>query len=256
MFQVLTKFSIAQKLRTLIVLNHGLVLTLFFVEDIQNYYWFLTFISLVVIGKIGGEIGFHRYFSHKGFTTLYWKDRLLLVLGSLNMVGSSISWCGTHRTHHVHTDKIEDPHSPYTQNWFDVWILNWRPFIIKPRYVSDFIRDPWHNFIHKYYFELCILILCIGMYIDFTKTIFLLSLPSVIQFHVGSLLIDIVCHKWGYRNFETKDQSRNNIFVNLFTGGSGLHNNHHANPGDWYYVKKRGEWDIWGLFIKYFLLKK
>lgn len=249
------KISVAHKIKTLIVLNHLLVLSLFFVDNIQYFHFLVTAISVIIIGKIGGEIGFHRYFSHRGFKTTFIKDRILLILGSLNMVGSSISWCGTHRTHHVNTDKPEDPHSPYQQNWFNVWILNWNPFIIKPRYVSDFLKDPWHLFIHKFYFELCILVLVVGLAIDYKITIFLLCLPSVIQFHVGSLLIDIVCHKWGYRNFETKDHSRNNIWVNLFTGGSGLHNNHHANPGDWYYVRKKGEWDVWGKFIQYFLIK-
>ena len=78
-------------------------------------------------------------------------------------------------------------------------------------------------------------------------------LPSILQFHTGALLIDIVCHKWGYRNYDVKDHSRNNTWVNLFTGGSGLHNNHHAHPGNPYYAHKRGEWDLPGLIIKYIL---
>src|SRR5271169_4289627 len=34
-----------------------------------------------------------------------------------------------------------------------------------------------------------------------------------------------------YRNYETKDNSRNNIIVALITNGEGWHNNHHAEPG-------------------------
>jgi stearoyl-CoA desaturase (delta-9 desaturase) len=113
------------------------------------------------------------------------------------------------------------------------------------------IRDPWQMFIHRWYFELCLAVILVIGSINFTLLIFMIVLPAVTQFHVGSLLIDIVCHKWGYRNFEVNDHSRNNIF----TGGSGLHNNHHGRPGDYYYVQKPGEWDIWGLFIKYFLIK-
>ena len=135
-------------------------------------------------------------------------------------------------------------------------MLVWKPFIIKPRYVTNFIRDPWHMFIHRWYFELCLLVLLVVGSIDYKLMVVMLALPSVVQFHVGSLLIDIVCHKWGYRNFETNDKSKNNTWVNLFTGGSGLHNNHHANPGDWHYVRKKGEWDIWGTFIKKFLIIK
>ena len=35
---------------------------------------------------------------------------------------------------------------------------------------------------------------------------------------------------WGYRNYETSDDSRNNWWVALFTYGEGWHNNHHAFP--------------------------
>lgn len=248
--------SVATKLRILLILNHAVVLSIFFIDPPTWHYWAVFLLSLAIIGKIGGEIGFHRYFSHKGFKTAKWKERILLVLGSLNMVGSTLSWVGTHRTHHTNTDKPEDPHSPYQQHWFKIWMLEWKPFIIRPRYVADMVKDPWQMFIHKWYFELCLLVLIVLGSIDYTLLVFLISLPCVVQFHVGSLLIDIVCHKWGYRNFETDDHSRNNTWVNLFTGGSGLHNNHHANPGDWYYVKQKGEWDIWGLFIKYFLIKQ
>jgi stearoyl-CoA desaturase (delta-9 desaturase) len=248
--------SVVTKLRILLILNHLFVISLFFVSDIQWYYWILSVVSLIIIGKIGGEIGFHRCFSHRSFKTQKWKERVLLILGSLNLVGSSLSWVGTHRTHHANTDKPLDPHSPYQQHWFKIWVLAWDPFVIKTRYVAELIRDPWHMFIHRWYFELVLLILLLLGSINYTLTIFLLVVPSVIQFHVGSLLIDIVCHKWGYRNFETDDHSRNNIWVNLFTVGSGLHNNHHADPGNYYCVQKPGEWDVWGLFIKHFLIIK
>src|SRR6476646_6979549 len=37
-------------------------------------------------------------------------------------------------------------------------------------------------------------------------------------------------HRWGYRNYETGDNSRNNWIMALFTYGEGWHNNHHAQP--------------------------
>jgi stearoyl-CoA desaturase (delta-9 desaturase) len=35
---------------------------------------------------------------------------------------------------------------------------------------------------------------------------------------------------WGRRRFETRDDSHNNWWVALLTGGEGWHNNHHAHP--------------------------
>ncbi|HVJ80947.1 MAG TPA: fatty acid desaturase, partial [Planctomycetia bacterium] len=35
---------------------------------------------------------------------------------------------------------------------------------------------------------------------------------------------------WGYRNYETRDESRNLWWVALLAYGEGWHNNHHAHP--------------------------
>lgn len=251
------KLSTQFKIKSLILITHTLFIGgVFFTSGIAWYHWLLTVLSVAIIGKIGGEIGFHRYFAHRSFETTYWKSRVLLILGSLNMVGSTLSWCGTHRVHHRYAETDNDPHSPYTQNPWKVWLLMWKPFVISNRYVADMIKDPWQLFIHKWYTELCLATMLVVGLIDFNILLFGLLLPSIVQFHVGSLLIDIVCHKWGYRNYETTDQSRNNIWVNIFTGGSGLHNNHHGRPGEWDYAHKPGEWDIWGTFIRYALIKK
>jgi len=43
-------------------------------------------------------------------------------------------------------------------------------------------------------------------------------------------LVNSASHLWGTRRFETRDDSRNNWWVALLTGGEGWHNNHHAHP--------------------------
>ena len=248
--------STHSKLRLLLILNHTIVLSLFFLEDISWHYFFVGIMSWIIIGKIGGEIGFHRYFAHRSFKTKKWKDRLMLVLGSLVMVGSSLSWVGTHRTHHAKADTEEDPHSPHNQNWLKIWAIEWKPFVIKTSQIYDLIRDPWQVFIHKFYFELCLIVILIIGSIDFKLLIFMISLPSIIQFHTGAFLVDIVCHKGGYRNYETKDHSRNDLWTNLVAVGQGLHNNHHADPTNWSMSRKWWEIDISAWIIKYFLIKQ
>jgi fatty-acid desaturase len=42
--------------------------------------------------------------------------------------------------------------------------------------------------------------------------------------------VNSVTHLWGYRNFATHDDSRNNWVVGLVSNGEGWHNNHHAEP--------------------------
>jgi stearoyl-CoA desaturase (delta-9 desaturase) len=42
--------------------------------------------------------------------------------------------------------------------------------------------------------------------------------------------VNSVTHVWGYRNFDTNDNSRNSWLVGLVSNGEGWHNNHHAQP--------------------------
>jgi fatty-acid desaturase len=46
----------------------------------------------------------------------------------------------------------------------------------------------------------------------------------------ASWLLNTVTHLWGARRFNTHDDSTNNWWVALLTGGEGWHNNHHAYP--------------------------
>ena len=46
----------------------------------------------------------------------------------------------------------------------------------------------------------------------------------------GTWAVNSFAHFFGYRNYETRDESRNNWMVALFSHGEGWHNNHHAAP--------------------------
>ena len=55
-----------------------------------------------------------------------------------------------------------------------------------------------------------------------------------VRAHSGCLAYHVVgqlvgAHLWGYRSYETAENSRNNWFVALLTNGEGWHNNHHAD---------------------------
>jgi fatty-acid desaturase len=54
-------------------------------------------------------------------------------------------------------------------------------------------------------------------------------LRVVVGLH-ATWLVNSATHLFGKRRFETKDDSRNNWWVALLTGGEGWHNNHHAHP--------------------------
>ena len=72
----------------------------------------ITFLSMVVLGVIGIEIGLHRYFSHKSFRATKPMSVMLAILGSMGGMGPIFYWVHYHRRHHQHSDTEKDPHSP------------------------------------------------------------------------------------------------------------------------------------------------
>jgi stearoyl-CoA desaturase (delta-9 desaturase) len=57
-------------------------------------------------------------------------------------------------------------------------------------------------------------------------------------------LVNSASHMWGYRNYETTDDSRNNWLVAIVAYGEGWHNNHHAYPRMAKHGHKWWEFDI------------
>ncbi len=63
-------------------------------------------------------------------------------------------------------------------------------------------------------------------------------------------LVNSAAHTWGYRNFETSDDSRNNWWVALVSFGEGWHNNHHAQQRSAAHGMRWFEFDITYLTIR------
>ncbi|TBR12301.1 MAG: acyl-CoA desaturase, partial [Lysobacter sp.] len=53
---------------------------------------------------------------------------------------------------------------------------------------------------------------------------------TVVLFH-ATVTINSLAHRFGTRRFDTRDDSRNNVWLALLTFGEGWHNNHHFFPG-------------------------
>ena len=214
--------SYEYKLKLILLANHLLLIVGLMYADL-SWLW-LSLIGWIMFGKVGGEIALHRYLSHKSFETSYWKSRMLIVLSMFNCFGSPIAWCGVHRKHHAVPETKEDPHGG--QSAWRIWTTFWEPFTIETRFVKDLIKDKWIKFIHQHYLKLLLGVYGIVALIDWRIAVFLISIPAVITFHSAGA-VNVLCHKWGYRLFNTPDGSTNNTWVNLITLGSGLHNTHH-----------------------------
>jgi len=212
------------KIKLILIFNHiALAVGLFYASP---WWILLSLVGWIFINRIGGEIGLHRYFSHNSFKTSKFKEIMLFILATFNCVGSPMMWVGIHRKHHATSDTEKDPHG--NQSILRIWSTFWKPFIIEPKYLIDMMKSPIHKFFHKHYFSLLIVTyISLGL-IAWQIPVFLISASSLITIHSAGL-VNALCHRYGYRNFKTKDNSTNNTFINIITLGSGLHNNHHAD---------------------------
>jgi hypothetical protein len=56
----------------------------------------------------------------------------------------------------------------------------------------------------------------------------LIPIPVAVIHPLRQFYFHYSVHTWGYRNYATGDDSRNNWWIALLTGGEGWHNNHHT----------------------------
>ena len=73
----------------------------------------VLFGSLYVLCALGITVGYHRMLTHRAFRAHPALRAVLLVFGSMAVQGNAIGWATDHRTHHAHSDKDGDPHSPH-----------------------------------------------------------------------------------------------------------------------------------------------
>jgi stearoyl-CoA desaturase (delta-9 desaturase) len=184
---------------------------------------------------LGLTLGWHRLLSHGSFRAGAGLRLFLTASGCLALQNGPIEWVGVHRVHHAHTDEKEDPHTPLVQlAWAHIgWIFVRLPF--DPRdYARDLERDRGVRIIDRWFwvFPLVVAIALYGLGewyggVGAAWLVWGVAVRTVLVFH-ATWFVNSAAHKWGYRNFNTNDNSRNLWWVALLTFGEGWHNNHHA----------------------------
>lgn len=234
--------------------------------------FFFTFKALVlavvlyaITGGFGISIGFHRYFTHRSFRTYRPICWFLAIIGNLAGEGPLIHWVATHRKHHAFSDEEEDPHSPMHGKWWAhlLWFLPWmskeEQLELHRRWTQDLLRDRVMRLLNSSYMvlhlALGVLLYFLGWFFwdHYTAISFLLwgvALRTVCLLH-ATWAVNSATHLWGYKNYETRDNSRNLWWVALITFGEGWHNNHHAHPA----VANHGHHRWWEIDVSYLTIR-
>lgn len=185
-------------------------------------------------------------------------------------------WVSVHRLHHVHSDEVPDPHSPRVSFFWSH--MGWLMFVNRQTYsaaglekfAKDLLRDPFYmrletqplrQFIYAFGQVPCFFVL--GFALSF---LFSAELSAALQLGLSAVVwgvlvrivavwhitwsVNSLSHVFGYRNYETGEDSRNNWYVALLAAGEGWHNNHHEDQAA---ATVQHRW--WELDLSYYEIK-
>ncbi len=153
-------------------------------------------------------------------------------------------WGCMHRLHHSHSDTMKDPHSPLFQGVWGIWAGQLKSYkrILKrlaacDKDLTSLVKDiPFDiHFLNRKRLWLApyLLHFAIGITISFFTSSYLIGAAyffGIMSHPVQGWMVNSLAHKYGYRNFESGDNSKNNTMVSLLVFGEGFQNNHHQFP--------------------------
>ena len=234
----------------------------------------LAITGVYVFGAAGINLCYHRLLSHRSFSCPLWLEHTFAMIAVCCVQDTPARWVATHRLHHHHADDRADPHSPLVSLFWSYigWLfiensdVNNRA-VAYDRYARDIIRDKFYRWIERavvwitlaqslVYFAAGVLIRIslggtINAALQFGASVWLwgVIIRTVLVWHV-TWCGNSFPHLFGYRNYETNDNSRNNAWVAIITSGEGWHNNHHADPNS---ASNQRHW--WEIDLTYLLLR-
>ena len=208
---------------------------------------------------------YHRYFSHRTYSTSRAAQFLFAVLGSTAVQRGPLWWAANHRYHHQYSDKPEDIHSPHQSSfyWSHMgWVLSKSNFRTDVQRVKDLAAFSELRFLDRFdalipaLLAASLLLLGGGLQIyapglgTSAAQMFVwgFCISTIVLFH-ATCTINSLAHTLGRKRYRTGDESRNSLLLALLTLGEGWHNNHHHFPGT---ARQGFYW--WEIDLTYYVL--
>ncbi|MBX3729458.1 MAG: acyl-CoA desaturase [Candidatus Sumerlaeia bacterium] len=206
----------------------------------------LVCLLLYYVRMFGITAGFHRYFSHRSFRTSRGFQFALALLGTTAAQRGPLWWAAHHRYHHRHSDSEHDIHSPGLHGliWSHIgWIFSRHSAGWDRNEVRDWLvhreldwLTRWHMVVPFFFawalygFGLALESWLPAAGITGLQMLAWGFFASTVLLYHGTFTINSLAHLIGSRRFDTRDDSRNNLFLSILTLGEGWHNNHHRYP--------------------------
>ncbi|MBI1871759.1 MAG: fatty acid desaturase [Chlamydiae bacterium] len=226
--------------------------------------WLALFLTVFISGHFTVacvSLYLHREQTHQALVFSPWVSVPMRVWLWISTGMVTKEWVACHRKHHAYVDREGDPHSPVLQGLFLVLFFGvslYRKAFKDPSILKEFGKGTPEDWLEKKiltpYHKWGIFIL-LGLDILFLGLIsggLVWGLQMTWVPFWGAGVVNGVGHKFGYRNFETKDYSKNVVPVGVWLSGEELHNNHHYQPSNPKFSAKWFEFDMGWLYIKLF----
>lgn len=187
----------------------------------------------------------HRYCAHRMYTMSKGWERFFYLCTFLTQGSSFLSTRGyaiLHREHHAFSDTPRDPHSPHvyknlyrmmnhTKRYYRA--INARRIEPEARFEGGYPTWPALDaFADRWAVRIAFVVAYSVFYLVFAPhwAWFALLPIHYVMGPVHGAIVNWAGHKYGYRNFETGDRSRNTLLLDFLTLGELFQNNHHKHP--------------------------
>ena len=226
----------------------------------------LLLASFYVLCAFGTTIGFHRYFTHRGFETRKPLEGLLAILGCMTMQGPLTQWVTDHRKHHAYSDQPGDPHSPHVGHedgaWGAVrgfvhahvgWLFENLGLEQGREYAKDLYENRLVHAIDRLYLVWVAVTLGLPFLIGYAvggtlatglEALVWGGLIRIFLYQHATFSVNSICHMFGRQDYRSRDEARNNWLVAVLVFGEGWHNNHHAFPASARHGLRRWQVDV------------
>ncbi|MGF1624907.1 MAG: acyl-CoA desaturase, partial [Alphaproteobacteria bacterium] len=197
--------------------------------------------------------GYHRYFSHRAYSTSRAFQFVLAFLSQTTAQKSVLWWAGKHRHHHQNSDTAEDVHSPRHKGFLYShlgWIFARKHAKADLDKVADLARYPELMWLHRLELLPALALAALCFAIDGWPGLVVGFFWSTVLVYHGTFSINSLAHVRGSKRYVTGDDSRNNWLLAISTMGEGWHNNHHA-----YQSSARQGFRWWEFDPTYYILR-
>jgi len=235
----------------------------------------LTAVGTIVFGTLGINLCYHRLLAHRSLAVPRWLERSLATVALCSLEDTPGRWVANHRLHHRHSDEEPDPHSPRDgvvwahMGWLFERAPKRRTWAFLEKYARDILADDYYRSLERHPYAIILIYvvhaslfslagLLAGRWAggDWSYAARLATswlvwgvfVRTVLVWHI-TWSVNSLTHLFGYRTYETDEDSRNNWFVGLVAMGEGWHNNHHHDPAS---ASVQHRW--WEIDVTYYVI--